>query len=78
MYVGETLGDPAEIHWRAAWSNNAILASGLGLRALSLVDLAVWDLSARLQKTSVTRLTGRRASGYARDRHYRLPPDDDR
>jgi L-alanine-DL-glutamate epimerase-like enolase superfamily enzyme len=58
MYVGESLGDPAEIHWRAAWSNNAILASGLGLRALSLVDLAAWDLSARLQETSVTRLLG--------------------
>jgi L-alanine-DL-glutamate epimerase-like enolase superfamily enzyme len=58
LYVGESLGDPAEIHWRVAWSNNAILASGLGLRALSLVDLAVWDLHARLQKTSVTRLLG--------------------
>ena len=58
MYVGESLGDPTEIHWRAAWSNNAILASGLGLRALSLVDLAVWDLAARLKQTSVTRLLG--------------------
>jgi L-alanine-DL-glutamate epimerase-like enolase superfamily enzyme len=58
MYVGERVDNPAELHWRAAWSNNAILASGLGLRALSLVDLAVWDLFARLQNTSVTRLLG--------------------
>ncbi len=47
MYVGEPYSDPEDLHWKAAWSNNAILASGLGLRALSLVDLAAWDLAAK-------------------------------
>jgi L-alanine-DL-glutamate epimerase-like enolase superfamily enzyme len=47
MYVGQPYDDPADLHWRAAWSNNAVLAAGLGLRALSLVDLAAWDLAAK-------------------------------
>jgi L-alanine-DL-glutamate epimerase-like enolase superfamily enzyme len=47
MYVGGSVEDPAALFWGAAWSNNAILASGAGHRALSMVDLAVWDLSLR-------------------------------
>jgi L-alanine-DL-glutamate epimerase-like enolase superfamily enzyme len=48
LYRGQPYDDPAPLHWRAAWSNNAVLASGLGLRALSVVDLATWDLAAKL------------------------------
>jgi L-alanine-DL-glutamate epimerase-like enolase superfamily enzyme len=58
MYVGEPYGDPEALHWRAAWSNNAVLASGLGLRALSLVDLAAWDLAARAAGQSIAAYLG--------------------
>ena len=30
QYVGQPYLDPQALHWRTAWSNNAILASGLG------------------------------------------------
>jgi L-alanine-DL-glutamate epimerase-like enolase superfamily enzyme len=58
MYVGQPVNDPAKLHWQAAWSNNAILASGIGLRALSLVDLAVWDLAARAAGQSISAFLG--------------------
>jgi L-alanine-DL-glutamate epimerase-like enolase superfamily enzyme len=58
MYIGQEYGDPAALHWQAAWSNNAILPSGIGLRALSLVDLAAWDLAARAAGQSIVRYLG--------------------
>ena len=58
MYVGQEYGDPSALHWQAAWSNNAILPSGIGLRALSLVDLAAWDLAARAAGQSITAYLG--------------------
>jgi L-alanine-DL-glutamate epimerase-like enolase superfamily enzyme len=57
-YVGQEYDDPAALHWQASWSNNAILASGLGLRALSLVDLAAWDLAAKARAQSISRYLG--------------------
>jgi L-alanine-DL-glutamate epimerase-like enolase superfamily enzyme len=58
LLIGQPYEDPAELHWQAAWSNNAILAGGIGLRALSLVDLATWDLAARAQGQSITAYLG--------------------
>lgn len=58
LYIGQPYDDPAALHWQAAWSNNAILPSGIGLRALSLVDLAAWDLAARAKGQSITRYLG--------------------
>jgi L-alanine-DL-glutamate epimerase-like enolase superfamily enzyme len=58
QYVGQPYQDPEALHWRAAWSNNAVLASGLGLRALSLVDLAAWDLAARAAGKSIAAYLG--------------------
>ncbi len=58
QYVGQPYDDPAALHWRAAWSNNAVLASGLGTRALSLVDLAAWDLAARAENKSIAAYLG--------------------
>ncbi len=58
LYVGQAYDDPAALHWQAAWSNNAILPSGIGLRALSLVDLAAWDLAARAQGASISAYLG--------------------
>jgi L-alanine-DL-glutamate epimerase-like enolase superfamily enzyme len=58
LYVGQPYDDPAALHWQAAWSNNAILPSGIGLRALSLVDLAAWDLAARAAGKSISAYLG--------------------
>lgn len=58
LYVGQPYDDPAALHWQAAWSNNAILASGIGLRALSLVDLAAWDLASRAEGKSISAYLG--------------------
>jgi L-alanine-DL-glutamate epimerase-like enolase superfamily enzyme len=58
LYVGQPYDDPAALHWQAAWSNNAILPSGLGLRALSLVDVAAWDLAARAADKSISAYLG--------------------
>ena len=69
---------PGGPHWQAAWSNNAILASGIGLRALWLVDLATWDLAARARAAVDLRLPRRRAPADARDRDHRLPAEPHR
>ena len=58
LLIGQPYDDPAALHWQAAWSNNAILASGIGLRALGLVDLATWDLAARAQQQSISAYLG--------------------
>jgi L-alanine-DL-glutamate epimerase-like enolase superfamily enzyme len=57
-YLGQPYDDPEALHWNAAWSNNAVLASGLGLRALSLVDLAAWDLAAKAAGQSIAAYLG--------------------
>lgn len=54
LYIGREYTDPGALHWQAAWSNNAILPCGIGLRALSLVDLAAWDLAARANGESIS------------------------
>jgi L-alanine-DL-glutamate epimerase-like enolase superfamily enzyme len=58
QYIGQPYADPEALHWRAAWSNNAVLAGGLGLRALSLVDLATWDLASRAAGKSIASYLG--------------------
>jgi L-alanine-DL-glutamate epimerase-like enolase superfamily enzyme len=58
LLIGQAYEDPAALHWQAAWSNNAILASGIGLRALGLVDLATWDLAARARRQSISAYLG--------------------
>jgi L-alanine-DL-glutamate epimerase-like enolase superfamily enzyme len=46
-YVGRAVDDPEGAFHAALWQNNAIHAAGLGMRALSIVDIAAWDLAAR-------------------------------
>ncbi len=46
-YVGREVSDPAGSFHAALWTNNAVHAAGLGMRALSIVDLAAWDLAAK-------------------------------
>jgi L-alanine-DL-glutamate epimerase-like enolase superfamily enzyme len=57
-YVGGQPDAPEQIFDCAAWSNNAVLASGVGHRALSLVDVATWDLAAKLRGVTIEALLG--------------------
>ncbi len=46
-YTGKPFSNPEQLFYRAQWSNLATFASGIGIRALSIVDLATWDLAAK-------------------------------
>lgn len=58
VYVGADPRDPATIFYRALRTNYAVHSSGIGMRALSLVDLAVWDLAARIADQSIVEFLG--------------------
>jgi L-alanine-DL-glutamate epimerase-like enolase superfamily enzyme len=60
-YVGAAITSVADIQalfHRCQGSNLASLASGSGLRALSIVDLAAYDLFAKASEMSISRLLG--------------------
>ena len=62
-YLGGGAADPSTLFYKALWSNHAVHAAGIGMRALSIVDIAAWDLAARTDGVSVeTLLTGGRRS----------------
>lgn len=46
-YVDRALDDPAELFRVARGTFRPVLSGGIGLRALSLVDIATWDAAAR-------------------------------
>jgi L-alanine-DL-glutamate epimerase-like enolase superfamily enzyme len=52
-YLGKPVADPAALFFTALWSNHAVHAAGVGLRALSIVDLATWDALARSQSRPI-------------------------
>jgi L-alanine-DL-glutamate epimerase-like enolase superfamily enzyme len=57
-YVGQPVRDPETLFYAAAWSNNAILAAGVGYRALSMVDVAAWDLAAKTAEKPIEEVLG--------------------
>ena len=60
-YVGTTLAsqaDAAAVFYRCQGSNLGGLSGGMGLRGLSIVDLAVHDLLARSEGLSIARYLG--------------------
>ncbi|MBA3778150.1 MAG: hypothetical protein H0X16_02375 [Chloroflexi bacterium] len=57
-YVSEAPTDPERLFFKALWSNHAVHAAGIGMRALSVVDIAAWDLAARAADQSITRYLG--------------------
>lgn len=60
VYVEGHLTDRERLY-RVAWRRSlAAHASGIGLRALSIVDLAVWDAAAKVADTSIAGLLGGR------------------
>jgi L-alanine-DL-glutamate epimerase-like enolase superfamily enzyme len=63
-YLGKDPTGPEELCDAAAWSNNAVLASGIGHRAVSLVDVATWDLAAKLCGQTIEELLGGEARSH--------------
>ncbi len=57
-YLAEPVDNPERLFFKALWTNNAVHAAGIGMRALSLVDLAAWDLAARAAGQSITAFLG--------------------
>jgi L-alanine-DL-glutamate epimerase-like enolase superfamily enzyme len=58
VYVGTEAADRTRTY-RTAWRRSlASHCSGVGLRALSIVDLAAWDLAAKLADRSIAELVG--------------------
>jgi L-alanine-DL-glutamate epimerase-like enolase superfamily enzyme len=58
VYVGRDVSDPAGSFYAALWANNAVHAAGLGMRALSVVDIAAWDLAAKAAGQDVAAYLG--------------------
>ena len=58
VYVGQPVDEPERLFHAALWTNNAVHAAGLGMRALSVVDIAAWDLAAKTVGQSIVRYLG--------------------
>ncbi|MBX3030488.1 MAG: hypothetical protein KF809_10030 [Chloroflexi bacterium] len=58
QYVGEPITDPEAVFHKALWSNNSVHAAGIGMRALSVVDCAAWDLAAKAAGQNITAYLG--------------------
>lgn len=61
-YRGASLDDPRSAFVAAQRSSLGSFSAGVGLRALSVIDLAVWDALARTHEMSITRLLGGEAT----------------
>ncbi len=58
QYLEQPVDDPDASFFRALWANNAVHASGIGMRALSVVDCAAWDLAAKAKGQNITAYLG--------------------
>lgn len=55
VYMGAVISQPEDSFYRALWTNHAVHAAGIGMRALSVVDIAAWDLAAKAAGLSIAR-----------------------
>ena len=58
QYVGQDVTDPEASFFKALWANNSVHAAGIGMRALSVVDIAAWDLAAKARGQNITAYLG--------------------
>src|SRR5436190_3874582 len=60
VYIGSAVDDRSRV-FRVAWRRSlASHCAGIGLRGLSIVDLAMWDLAARIAGLSIAEFLGGR------------------
>ena len=57
-YIGSSAVDPEKSFYGALFSNHAVHAAGIGMRSLSIVDIAAWDLSCRIKRMSISEALG--------------------
>lgn len=57
-YLDGDAADPSVLGARAMRANLSVFSAGIGLRALSLVDIATWDLLGKTVGTSIVELLG--------------------
>jgi len=58
QYIGQDVADPEASFFKALWANNSVHAAGIGMRALSVVDCAAWDLAAKAKGLNITTYLG--------------------
>ena len=68
-YLGSHLFDREETYWQTKRSNLSTHSDGVGLRALSLVDLTTWDLAAKSEDQIRTLL-------FANWKRFKIPFSD--
>jgi L-alanine-DL-glutamate epimerase-like enolase superfamily enzyme len=74
IYVGTTVAE-RERTFTTAWRRSlASHAAGIGLRALSIVDLACWDAAAKLEDRSIADLLGGRSGSMPATAIIGYPP----
>lgn len=57
-YIGQPVEHPNALFFGALWANNPIHAAGVGMRALSVVDIAAWDLAAKVAGQGIAAYLG--------------------
>ena len=76
VYLGSAVEDRARTY-RTAWRRSlASHCAGIGLRGLSIVDLAVWDLAARVAGLSIAEFLGGRNEAMPATAIIGYPPAD--
>lgn len=58
IYLGNSVDDPARAFYRTLHAQHAVHAAGVGMRALSVVDIAAWDLACRVNGQSIAARLG--------------------
>jgi len=61
-YVGSSALDPEAVFYDTLYSNHAVHASGIGMRSLSIVDIAAWDLACKIRNVSIAEALGTQAN----------------
>ncbi len=57
-YVGVSAADPRAAFFDTLYSNHAVHASGIGMRSLSVVDIAAWDLACKIDGVTIAAALG--------------------
>ena len=57
-YVGCSAVDPRPAYYDTLYSNHAVHAAGIGMRSLSIVDIAAWDLSGKIRGIPIAAAIG--------------------
>ena len=57
-YVGTSAVDPRVAYFDTLYSNHAVHAAGIGMRSLSVVDIAAWDLACKINDVTIAAALG--------------------